>query len=206
MEISDGHRHRIGWLREIWTTTPRLSLSAVPLFKSNWIEVWTVSMSGNLPQGVAGLLRWPRNRLVHPFSGKKQKNKRPEMERETLRIRERKPKNTAASQQFYCLFFFSWVEGVVYVDAPVPLAHLSNLELVRVSVKSYRCIEWNQTSFPMQTAGKRLCRLVWSTSSSSALLQPPFIIPAIYIVCVYTKTNLRLILLIIQIFIVTSKK
>lgn len=110
-----------------------------------------------------------------------------------------------SGQPTVLLSFFSWVEGVVYVDAPVSLAHLSNLEHVRVSVKSYRCIEWNQTSFSMQTAGKRLCRLVWSTSSSSALLQPPFIIPAQYI-CVHTRTSLRLILLIIQIFIVTSTK
>lgn len=106
-----------------------------PFFKSNWIEVWTVSMSGNLPRGVAGLLRWPRNRLVHPFSGKKNKqNKRPEMERETLRIRERKTKRYSG-QPTVLLSFFSWVEGVVYVDAPVSLAHLSNLEHVRVSVR-----------------------------------------------------------------------
>lgn len=162
-------------------------------------------MSGNLPRSVAGLLRWPRNRLVHPFSGKKtnKTNGQRWRERPWEFVKEKQKKYSG--QPTVLLSFFSWVEGVVYVDAPVSLAHLSNLEHVRVSVKSYRCIEWNQTSFSMQTAGKRLCRLVWSTSSSSALLQPPFIIPAQYI-CVYMRTNLRLILLIIQIFIVTSKK
>jgi hypothetical protein len=47
----------------------------------------------------------PKSARSSLFWEKNKQNKRPEMERETLRIRERKPKNTAASQQFYCLFF-----------------------------------------------------------------------------------------------------